>query len=101
MLKAIGKSINIRTFSQAAKHIPIIIIGNTPITKNYYEKVDHLKMSGIIQGIWSLNPYPLDRVAGKDNLKKTKGKGFLRFDCLNELKHCDCALCKKFVKLWL
>jgi hypothetical protein len=78
MLKAIGKSINIRTFSQAAKHIPIIIIGNTPITKNYYEKVDHLKISGIIQGIWSLNPYPLDKVADKDNLKKTKHKRFIK-----------------------
>jgi hypothetical protein len=88
ILKAIGKSINIRTSSEAAKRIPIVIIGNTPITKNYYEKIDHLKTSGIIQNIWSLNPYPLDEVADKDNLKETKGKGFLRFDSLNELKHC-------------
>jgi len=43
MLKAIGKSINIRVSSFAASKIPIVIIGNTPITKSYYEKVDHLK----------------------------------------------------------
>ncbi|GHT51456.1 hypothetical protein AGMMS49990_05770 [Endomicrobiia bacterium] len=87
MLKAIGKSINIRTSSEAARHIPIVIIGNTPITENYYEKVDHLKMSGIIQNVWSLNPCPLDEIADEDNLKETEGKGFLRFDSLNELEY--------------
>lgn len=49
MLKAIGKSINIRVSSFKASKIPIIILGNTPITKAYYQKVDHLKKSGIIQ----------------------------------------------------
>ena len=50
MLKAIGKSINIRVSNYKASNIPIIIIGNTPITNNYYSKVDHLKTAGIIQG---------------------------------------------------
>lgn len=39
MLKAIGKSINIRVSSFAASKIPIIIMGNTPITKNYLVKL--------------------------------------------------------------
>jgi hypothetical protein len=88
MLKAIGKSINIRTSGEAAKCIPIIIIGNSPITKNYYRKIDHLKMFGIIQNIWSLNPSPLDKFNDIDNLKETEGKGFLRLDSIKELKHC-------------
>ncbi|MDP2168596.1 MAG: hypothetical protein Q8J64_09740 [Thermodesulfovibrionales bacterium] len=43
MLKAIGKSINIRVSSSKASKLPIIIMGNTPITNSYYSKVDHLK----------------------------------------------------------
>jgi hypothetical protein len=82
MLKAIGKSINIRVSSIESSKIPIIIIGNTPITKNYMEKVDRLKVSGIIQGFWSLNPTPLD---GYGSLKKTKKCGFYRFDNYKEL----------------
>ena len=39
MLKAIGKSINIRVSSFQASPIPIIIMGNTPITNSYYSKV--------------------------------------------------------------
>lgn len=84
MLKAIGKSINIRVSSFAASKIPIIIAGNTPITKSYYEKVDHLKRSGIIQGFWSINPKPLDNDG--ENIKSTPFKGFYRFDEYEELK---------------
>lgn len=84
MLKAIGKSINIRVSSFAASKIPIIIIGNTPITKNYYEKVDHLKRNGIIQGFWSINPKPLDN--NGENIKTTPYKGFYRFDEYKELE---------------
>jgi len=84
MLKAIGKSINIRVSNFAASKIPIIIIGNTPITKNYYEKVDHLKRNGIIQGFWSINPKPLDN--NGENIKATSFKGFYRFDDYEELK---------------
>ena len=84
MLKAIGKSINVRVSSFAASKIPIIIVGNTPITKSYYEKVDHLKRNGIIQGFWSINPKPLDN--NGENIKSTPFKGFYRFDEYEELK---------------
>jgi hypothetical protein len=86
VLKAIGKSINIRISGEAAKHIPIVVIGNSPITKSYYDKVDNLRTLGIVQNIWSVNPSPLDHVNDKDNLKETKGRGFVRLDSLSELK---------------
>jgi len=81
MLKAIGKSINIRVSSFNSSKIPIIILGNTPVTNSYYEKVDHLKKSGIIQGFWSVNPKPRD----VDTVKKTDSGGFIRMDSYNEL----------------
>jgi hypothetical protein len=84
MLKAIGKSINIRVSSFKASKIPIIIMGNTPITNSYYSKVDHLKIAGIIQGFWSVNPKPLDNDG--ENIKKTEKQGFYRFDSFKELK---------------
>lgn len=43
MLKAIGKSINIRVSGTESTKIPIVILGNSPITKNYSKKVDFLK----------------------------------------------------------
>jgi hypothetical protein len=58
MLKAIGKSINIRVSGIASTKIPIIVLGNSPITDSYVKKVDFLKTSGVIQGFWSLNPNP-------------------------------------------
>jgi len=58
MLKAIGKSINIRVSGIASTKIPIVVLGNSPITNSYIQKVDYLKMSGVIQGFWSLNPKP-------------------------------------------
>ncbi|MDP3260701.1 MAG: hypothetical protein Q8M34_08975 [Thermodesulfovibrionales bacterium] len=85
MLKAIGKSINIRVSSFQASQIPIIIMGNTPITNSYYSKVDHLKVAGIIQGFWSVNPKPLDNDG--ENIKKTTKQGFYRFDSFIELKN--------------
>lgn len=59
-------------------------MGNTPITKSYYPKVDHLKIAGIIQGFWSVNPKPLDNDG--ENIKKTEKQGFYRFDTFEELK---------------
>ena len=82
MLKGIGKSINIRVSSFKSSKIPIIILGNTPISKSYYEKVDHLKKCGIIQGFWSVNPSPKD---GQENIKSTEDSGFLRMDDYGEL----------------
>lgn len=83
MLKAIGKSINIRVSSFAASRIPIVIIGNTPVTSSYHSKVDHLKQSGIIQGFWSVNPEPLDN--GRKGLESTKLGGFIRIKTYDEL----------------
>jgi hypothetical protein len=60
MLKAIGKSINIRVSDNKSNKIPIIILGNSSITSNYKHKVDFLKTAGVIQGFWSLNPTPAD-----------------------------------------
>jgi len=83
MLKAIGKSLNVRVSSLKASKIPIIVLGNTPITSNYYEKVDHLRKGGIIQGFWSVNPKPLD--SNGENIKVTEGMGFYHFDAYGEL----------------
>jgi hypothetical protein len=60
MLKAIGKSINIRVSSNEGVKIPIIILGNSPITENYTHKADVLMNSGVIQGFWSINPVPTE-----------------------------------------
>lgn len=81
MLKAIGKSINIRVSGTASKKIPIIIIGNSPITKNYVKKVDFLKTAGIIQGFWSLNPKPTNH----NFIKKSPKLGFQTFKNTKEL----------------
>jgi len=84
MLKAIGKSINIRVSDYSASRIPIIILGNTPITESYFKKVDFLKNAGIIQGFWSVNPKPLDNDG--QNIKRTKRDGFIRMDSYLELE---------------
>lgn len=85
MLKAAGKSIHIKVSSVKAATIPIIVMGNTPITSYYHPKVDSLKVAGIIQGFWSVNPKPLD--ANGENIKKTKKQGFYRFDNFEELRN--------------
>jgi len=72
MLKAIGKSINIRVSGFSSTKIPIVILGNSPITESYKSKVDYLKKSGVIQGFWSLNPIPTET----DFVKTTKDNGF-------------------------
>ena len=84
MLKAIGKSINIRVSGHKASKIPIIVLGNTPITDSYKSKVDGLKKAGIIQGFWSVNPDPLDN--NSDSIKSTVDDGFVRMDTYSELK---------------
>lgn len=84
MLKAIGKSINIRVSSHSASEIPIVILGNTPISQSYNSKVDHLYNTGIIQGFWSINPNPLDK--NGENLKQSLDKGFIRMDSYEELR---------------
>jgi len=84
MLKAMGKSIAVRVSNPSANKIPIIILGNTPIQKSYYKKVDHLKKHGIIQGFWSLNPNPKDELANT-TIKNTESYGFIRMDSYDEL----------------
>lgn len=76
MLKAIGKSINLRVDSSKARSIPIIILGNSPITTSYVKKVDCLKQSGVIQKFISLYPNPTKR----DFIRETPEKGFETFD---------------------
>ncbi len=87
MLKAIGKSINIRVASLNASKIPIFVVGNTPITRNYYKKVDHLKQYGIIQGFISVNPKPSDDENDVLNIKSTPNGGFVRMDSYKELEN--------------
>ncbi len=93
MLKAIGKSIAVRISTLDSAKIPIIVLGNTPVAKSYYSKVDNLKNYGIIQGFWSLNSAPLDN--NGENVKATKGKGFLRFDTYSDFKTIVLALLKE------
>ena len=75
MLKAIGKSINIRVSGAESTKIPIVILGNSPITETYSNKVDFLKRAGIIQSFISLYPNPTNEF-----IKNTKNKGFQTFD---------------------
>ena len=72
MLKAIGKSINIRVSGIASTKIPVVVLGNSPITDSYIKKVDFLKTSGVIQGFWSLNPEPIN----SEYVKNTPKLGF-------------------------
>lgn len=51
MLKAIGKSINIRVSGSDSTKIPIVILGNSPITQSYSYKVDFLETDSILNVI--------------------------------------------------
>ena len=81
MLKAIGKSINIRVSGIESTKIPIIILGNSPITDSYIHKVDFLKTAGVIQGFWSLNPSPTNT----DHVRTTPNNGFQTIENLEML----------------
>jgi hypothetical protein len=69
---SVGKSINIRVSGIASTKIPVVVLGNSPITESYIKKVDFLKTSGVIQGFWSLNPNPTN----SDYVKNTPKLGF-------------------------
>lgn len=90
MLKAIGKSINIRVSGTESASIPIVILGNSPITENYIKKVDFLKESGVIQHFISLNPAPTEA----DFVKSTPQKGFVTITNESQLS----KICKDLVK---
>ena len=83
MLKAIGKLISIRVANPSARNIPLIVLGNSPITKHYEKKVDSLKSLGIIQGFLSLNPSLLLK---QRTLKNTAKKGFQTIENKKELE---------------
>ena len=82
MLKAIGKSINIRVSGSASTKIPIVVLGNSPITDTYNDKIDFLKTSGVIQGVLSLNPNPTD----SDFIKVTPKAGFQTVNSSRQLR---------------
>ncbi len=81
MLKAIGKSVNIRIASLSSASIPVVVLGNSPITNDYEHKVDFLKSSGVIQGFWSLNPSPSD----SGYITQTEKSGFTTFTNYDEI----------------
>lgn len=88
MLKAIGKSVDIRVCGDKSATIPIVILGNTPITLSYEEKVDQLKLSGVIQHFISLNPMP---TIG-NFIEETAGKGFITPKDYSSLENVLCQL---------
>lgn len=89
VLKAIGKCINIRVSGIKSSSIPLIVLGNTPITKSYIDKVDYLKNAGVIQGFWSLNPDPIET----EYIKESPEKGFITLKNEKEiLSHCKLML---------
>ncbi|MDY6800643.1 MAG: hypothetical protein SVU94_05400 [Bacteroidota bacterium] len=91
MLKAIGKSINIRVAGIESTKIPIVILGNSPITDSYTHKVDFLKTAGVIQGFWSLNPKPTETI----HVRKTPELGFQTIDNIDSLKELTGKLLKQ------
>ena len=82
ILKAIGKCIDIRVSNIHASKIPLVVLGNAPMSNGFSKKADFLKTSGIIQGFWSLNPFPLNHGNTK---KKSHKNGFVRMDNIEEL----------------
>lgn len=83
ILKAIGKCIDIRVSNWKASKIPLVVLGNAPLSNGFCKKADYLKNAGIIQGFWSLNPFPVNHGNTRKNSSK---KGFIRFDDACELK---------------
>ena len=81
ILKAIGKSALIRS-NKLSNNIPIIVIGNSPVTANYIDKIDTLKDKGLIQAFWSLNPRPTN---DNQSLKQSPNRGYYRFDSMDEM----------------
>ncbi len=83
ILKAIGKCIGIRVSNFESSKIPIVVIGNAPLSNGFCKKADYLKRVGVIQGFWSLNPFPLNH---GNTRKTTPHGGYIRFNNTSELK---------------
>lgn len=81
ILKAIGKCIDIRVSNFKSSKIPLIVLGNAPLSNGFCKKADYLKKAGIIQGFWSLNPFPLNH---GNTRKRSHKNGFLRMDNIDE-----------------
>ena len=81
ILKAIGKCIDIRVSNFKSSKIPLIVLGNAPLSNGFCKKADYLKKAGIIQGFWSLNPFPLNH---GNTRKRSHKNGFLRMDNTDE-----------------
>jgi hypothetical protein len=73
MLKAIGKAINIRVSGIESASIPIVVLGNSPISKTYGHKVDSLKQAGVVQSFFSLSP---SQPLGDNHIAQSTHKGF-------------------------
>jgi hypothetical protein len=73
MLKATGKAIYIRVSGLEASTIPIVVLGNSPISKGHEHKVDFLKNTGVIQSFLSLSP---QQPVGKKQIQQSKNLGF-------------------------
>ncbi len=82
ILKAIGKCIDIRVSNVKSSKIPLIVLGNAPLSNGFCKKADYLKSFGIIQGFWSLNPFPLNH---GNTRKRSHKNGFVRMDNVDEL----------------
>lgn len=83
MSKAIGKSINIRVSGIESTKIPIVVLGNSPVSDNYSHKVDFLKAAGVVQGFWSLNPKPTE----SDFIRKSEKLGFQTIERIDEIEN--------------
>ena len=81
ILKAIGKCIDIRVSNFKSSKIPLIVLGNAPLSNGFCKKADYLKKAGIIQGFWSLNPFPLHH---GNTRKRSHKNGFIRMDNIDE-----------------
>ena len=81
ILKAIGKCIDIRVSNFKSSKIPLIVLGNAPLSNGFCKKADYLKKAGIIQGFWSLNPFPLNH---GNTRKRSHKNGFFRMDNIDE-----------------
>ena len=82
VLKSIEKCIGIRLSNFKSSNIPLIVLGNAPLSNGFCKKADFLKSLGIIQGFWSLNPFPINKGITK---KSSPKNAFIRIDNSDEL----------------
>lgn len=82
ILKALGKAVEVRGQGfQGA----FFVLCNSPISNDYRNQIDGCKQLGVIQGFFSVNPYPIDGACDEQtNPKRTSECGFLRWDRVRE-----------------